>query len=67
MPVIGYVTKQDNGGFRGRLATLTVQVKIEIAPLNKGAGNQPGFHVVAANGFEIGTGWRETGETSGKE
>jgi uncharacterized protein (DUF736 family) len=30
--LIGYVTKQENGGFKGRLATLTIQLKIEIAP-----------------------------------
>jgi uncharacterized protein (DUF736 family) len=68
MPVIGYVTKQESGGFKGRLATLTIQVKVEITPNEtKKAGNQPDFRVVAANGYEIGAGWRKTGETSGKE
>jgi uncharacterized protein (DUF736 family) len=67
MPVIGYVTKQDNGGFKGRLTTLSIQVKVEIAPNEaKKAANQPDFRVVA-NGYEIGAGWRKTSETSGKE
>jgi uncharacterized protein (DUF736 family) len=48
MPVVGYVTKQESGGFKGRLATLSIQVKIEIAPNEaKKVGNQPDFRVVA--------------------
>src|SRR5690349_21301328 len=34
MPAIGYVTKQDNGGFKGQLKTLKLKVDIDIVPNN---------------------------------
>jgi uncharacterized protein (DUF736 family) len=66
MPSIGYVTKQDNGGFKGQIKTLTIRADIDIVPNNGKAGKQPDFRVTT-KGFEIGAGWVRKGETSGKE
>jgi uncharacterized protein (DUF736 family) len=32
MPAIGYVTKSDNGAFKGQLKTLSIRAEIMIAP-----------------------------------
>jgi uncharacterized protein (DUF736 family) len=66
MPTIGYVTKQDNGGYKGQLKTLTIRADIDIVSNSaKATENQPDFRVLT-KGFEIGAGWMRTGETSGK-
>lgn len=66
MPAIGYVTKQDTGGYKGQLKTLTIRADIEIVPNNAKANEtQPDFRVLT-KGFEIGAGWLRKGETSGK-
>ena len=66
MPTIGHVTKQDNGGYKGQLKTLTIKADIEIVPNSaKVHENQPDFRVLT-KGFEIGAGWTRKGETSGK-
>ena len=67
MPAIGYVTKQENGGFKGQLKTLSIRAEIDIVPNTaKAADNQPDFRVLT-KGYEIGAGWVRTGEASGKE
>jgi uncharacterized protein (DUF736 family) len=66
MPAIGHVTKQENGGFKGQLKTLTIRTDIEIVPnKSKANENQPDYRVLT-KGFEIGAGWMRTGEASGK-
>ncbi len=67
MPAIGYVTKQQNGGYKGQLKTLTIRADIDIVPnAAKNGDSQPDFRVVT-QGVEIGAGWVRKGETSGKE
>ena len=67
MPAIGHVTRQPNGGYKGQLKTLAIRADIDIVPNPaKSAENQPDFRVLT-KGYEIGAGWRRTGETSGKE
>lgn len=67
MPAIGFVTKQDNGSFKGQLKTLSIRADIDIVPnKEKAHTNQPDFRVLT-KGYEIGAGWNRTGETSGKE
>lgn len=66
MPAIGYVTKQDNGGFRGQLKTVSIKAEIDIvANRTKNDDTQPDFRVIA-QGVEIGAGWTRTGQTSGR-
>jgi len=67
MATIGYVTQQDNGGFKGQIRTLSVRAEIEIVPnMSKSADNHPDFRVLT-RGNEIGAGWKRIGEVSGKE
>ncbi len=67
MASIGYVTKQENGGFKGQLKTVSIRADIDIVPnRSKSAGNHPDYRVLT-QGVEIGAGWLRTGETSGKE
>lgn len=67
MPAIGFVTKQDNGSFKGQLKTLSIRADIDIVPnKEKAHGSQPDFRVLT-KGYEIGAGWNRIGETSGKE
>ncbi len=67
MPAIGFVTKQDNGAFKGQLKTLSIRADIDIVPnKDKAHDTQPDFRVLT-KGYEIGAGWKRTGEASGKE
>ncbi|MCP3384669.1 DUF736 family protein [Bradyrhizobium sp. CCGUVB4N] len=67
MTAIGVVTRNDNGGFRGQLKTLSTRADIDIV-LNrdKSADTQPDFRVIT-QGVEIGAGWIRRGESSGKD
>ncbi|MCC6915624.1 MAG: DUF736 family protein [Rhodospirillaceae bacterium] len=66
MPAIGHVTKQENGGYKGQLKTLTIRADIDIVPnTGKAHENQPDFRVLT-KGLEIGAGWTRIGEISGK-
>jgi uncharacterized protein (DUF736 family) len=67
MPAIGFVSRQENGGYKGQLKTLSIRADIEIVPNRAKSGDtQPDFRVLT-QGVEIGAGWVRTGETSGKE
>jgi uncharacterized protein (DUF736 family) len=67
MPAIGFVSRQENGGYKGQLKTLSIRADIEIVPNRAKSGEtQPDFRVLT-QGVEIGAGWLRTGETSGKE
>ena len=66
MPAIGYVQRQENGGFKGVLKTLSVRAEIELVPNRGKVGDQPDYRVLAA-GVELGGGWIRTGEMSGQE
>jgi len=67
MPAIGYVAKQQSGGFKGQLKTLTIRTEIEIIPnRSKSSEAQPDYRV-SAGGVEVGAGWIRTGEASGKD
>jgi len=67
MPAIGFVSRQENGGYKGQLKTLSIRADIEIVPNRAKSGDtQPDFRVLT-QGVEIGAGWLRTGETSGKE
>ena len=66
MAAIGYVTKQENGGFKGQLRTLSIRADIDIVPNNgKTSEAQPDFRVVT-QGVDIGAGWVRVGELSNK-
>ena len=67
MAAIGYVTKQENGGFKGQLRTLSIRADIDIVPNNgKTSDTHPDYRVLT-QGAEIGAGWLRKGEISGKE
>ncbi|MCC8937582.1 DUF736 family protein [Bradyrhizobium sp. Arg68] len=67
MTAIGFVTRTDNGGFRGELKTLSVRTGIDIVPnRDKPADAQPDFRIIA-QGVEIGAGWIRRGESSGRD
>jgi uncharacterized protein (DUF736 family) len=67
MTAIGYVTRTDNGGFKGQLRTVSIRADIEIAPnRDKSTDTQPDYRVIA-RGVEIGAGWIRRGESSGKD
>lgn len=67
MTAIGYVTREENGGFKGQLRTVSIRTDIEILPVEiKSSENQPDFRIFT-QGVEIGAGWKRLGESSGKE
>jgi uncharacterized protein (DUF736 family) len=67
MPAIGFVTRQENGSYKGQLKTVSIRAEIEIVPnRSKSADTQPDFRVLT-QGVEVGAGWLRTGEASGKE
>jgi uncharacterized protein (DUF736 family) len=67
MPAIGYVSKQQNGSFKGQIKTLSIRAEIEILPNgHKESGNQPDYRV-SAGGVEVGAGWMRKSESSGRD
>lgn len=67
MPAIGYVTKGDDGSFKGQLRTLSIRAEIDIvANRGKTADTQPDYRVLS-DGVEIGAGWMRRSETSGRD
>ncbi|RYD59952.1 MAG: DUF736 family protein [Sphingomonadales bacterium] len=66
MPAIGYVSRQNDGSFKGSIRTLSVNADIQIVPNRGKTGEQPDYRVLAG-GVELGGGWIRTGETSGRE
>lgn len=67
MPAIGYVTKKDDGSFRGQLRTLSIRADIDIvANTSRSAETQPHYRVLS-DGVEIGAGWNRRSESSGRD
>ena len=65
MAAIGYVTRQEDGSFKGQLRTLSIRADIEIVPnRTKITESQPDYRVVTS-GVEIGAGWQRTSRDSG--
>ena len=66
MTAIGYVTKNDNGSYKGQLKTVSIRADIDIIPnRDKSAETHPDFRVVT-QGVEIGAGFGAA-ELSGEE
>jgi uncharacterized protein (DUF736 family) len=67
MPAIGYVTRSDNGSFKGQLKTLSIRAEIVIAPnARKTHDVQPDYRVYSGD-VEIGAGWNRRSESSGND
>ena len=67
MPAIGYVTKDENGAFKGQLKTLSIRADIAVVPNTaKTADAQPDYRVLAGDA-EIGAGWNRRSESSGRD
>ena len=59
MAIIGNFTKQDNA-YQGTIATLSVNAKATITPVEKTGEQSPDFRVFAGGKSEIGAGWSTT-------
>ena len=67
MPAIGYVTKSEDGSFKGQLRTLSIRAEIQIvANANRSGDTQPHYRVLS-DGVEIGAGWMRRSESSGRD
>ncbi|WP_066585707.1 DUF736 domain-containing protein [Sphingomonas pruni] len=67
MPAIGYVTKSEDGSFKGQLKTLSISADIAIVTnRSKSTEQQPDYRVLS-DGVEIGAGWLRKSETSGRD
>jgi uncharacterized protein (DUF736 family) len=67
MPAIGYVTRDENGAFKGQLKTLSIRAEITIAANARKANDaQPDYRVYSGD-VEIGAGWNRRSETSGRD
>ncbi len=67
MAAIGYVTKLEDGRYKGELKTLSIRAEIVMTPnADKTNDNQPDYRVFA-EGIEVGAAWGRTSESSGKE
>lgn len=67
MPAIGFVTKGEDGSFKGQLKTLSIRAEIDIIVNQRKARDaQPDFRVVSDD-VEIGAGWMRRSESSGRD
>lgn len=65
---LGYVTKNETGGYEGTLATMSLKKRIRIVPnQTKETDAQPDFRVYTEDRIEVGGGWNRTGKVSGNE
>lgn len=63
---LGYVTKNEAGGFEGTLAMMSQKQVIRIIPNEaKETDAQPDFRVYTNDRVEIGGGWNRIGKNSG--
>lgn len=67
MPMIGHVTRQSDGSYSGKLATLSIRQNIQFVKNKKHAESQPDFIIMAGNDIEIGAAWIRTAISSGKD
>jgi uncharacterized protein (DUF736 family) len=68
MPQIGSFTRETTG-FVGRIQTFTLSHEVILVPIEQSvAENAPDYrlHSGAADGPEIGAGWKRTGEKAGE-
>ena len=66
MAQIGTFTRGDDGTFAGTIRTLNINVKATIRPVTRDNERSPDYRV-AANGVELGAGWRRTAKDTGAE
>ncbi|WNO53628.1 DUF736 domain-containing protein [Stakelama saccharophila] len=66
MPAIGYVTRSDNGSFKGQLKTLSIRAEINIVANAAKRNDAQPDHRVYSGDVEIGAGWMRHSETSGR-
>ena len=68
MASLGNVTRSpETGAFKGNLRTLHVRCDIEIVPVpDKASPNHPDYRVLSG-GVDLGGGWLNIGEVSGRE
>jgi len=66
MAQIGTFTRGDDGTFTGTIRTLNINVKATIRPVTRDNERSPDYRV-AANGVELGAGWRKTAKDTGAE
>ena len=67
MPAIGYVTRNENGTFKGQLKTLSIRAEIAVvANARKANDVQPDYRVYSGD-IEIGAGWVRRSEASGND
>jgi uncharacterized protein (DUF736 family) len=67
MPAIGHVTRNDNGGFKGQLRTLSIRAEIDIVPNEKKTSDAHPDYRVRSDGIEVGAGWTRRSESSGRD
>ncbi len=68
MASLGNVTRStETGAFKGELRTTRVRADIEIVPVqDKPSANHPDYRVLS-NGVDLGAGWLNIGQISGRE
>ncbi|MVA82733.1 DUF736 family protein [Agrobacterium vitis] len=58
MAVIGEFTTNGNNSIIGNVRTLTVSMKARLNPIERVSRDAPDFRITAANGVEVGAGWK---------
>lgn len=66
MPAIGRVHRQNDGTYKGQLATLSIRQNIQFTKNRKTAESQPDF-LIMAHEIEIGAAWIRTAVSTGKD
>jgi uncharacterized protein (DUF736 family) len=66
MAQIGSFVRNDDASFTGAIRTLNINVKATIKPVAKDSERSPDYRV-AANGVELGAGWRKAAKDTGAE
>lgn len=67
MSAIGYVTKTNDGSFKGNIRTLMVNAKITILPVTSPNPKGPHFRIFADGNVELGAAWNKVSKDKGTE
>lgn len=67
MTTMGYVTRTENGAFKGPYKSITFRGDIEIVPVGEKPSEAHPDYRVYAQGVEVGAGWLNVGQVSQQE
>lgn len=65
MATIGYVTRNDDGSYKGELLTLSLSIPLTLVPIEKTKKDAPSWRIMSGRA-EVGAAWLNENAETGK-